>query len=1178
MKGVSKSVWIGPVALLLLLTGSEPAAGQAHRAIILGQVRDTTDAAVPGAEVRVIQKSTGIARSTFTNESGNYEVPGLQPGTYRVEASLTGFKTAIVDDIPITSAKRAEINLKLEIGQLSEQVTVRSEQSLLDSVSADVNTVLNERFLTELPIGQGNATFLFQMVTGADAAGGYGGWGLDVQPQQRAGTGLPRFNGSPSGTAEFTIDGAPNTQRGNAVPGGASAYNLTADMVQEMRVQTNTFDASIGHTGGTTIDLILKSGSKQYHGSGYGYFRQPDWAANSWAANRGGQPRPSTSSYQRWGFNAGGPVWLWPVYTAKEKLFFFYGYERWADLPPGAEAIGASVPRPQHLEGDFSDLLLLGSQYQLYDPLTARRLPNGRIERDPFPGNRIPANRIHPVAKTMQKFWPTPSQSGTVDGRQNLVYNLAPDPRKFWNSTLRIDYDLNPSHRLYGKFLYSKNPSAQWRLFTNDDVSIWRSEEKVPSLSVTDVWTVSPSFVADFRGSVMRHSQETIPHLGGLAWSDLKLGVEKYIDNNSLGFPSMPISGYDRLAHLPGSYVGFQNFAPGASISEIRSGAAHFSKLFHSHSFKFGADIRGYFYNVRRDDPLSVTFNGSMTRGPLDNSPLAPHGAALADFLLGMYSSSVITRSADPANYSGYQAFYFNDDWKITPKLTLSLGARYEREGPATERYNRNVSRFAVDVENPISPQVAANYALNPIPEIPISQFRVRGGLVFAGGSEPREAYDSDNNNLAPRLGVAYQLNSETVLRAGYGIYHIPYGQRFFATEFSVPGFDQNTVSVPSLDGGLTFSNSLENLFPNGVAEPVGAADGLRTFLGQGFNIPTALRNLPNAYNQRWLFSIQRRFGDDFKFEARYVGNKTIKMPVARDLNATPIQYLSTSPERDQTVIDRLTQNVPNPFLGVPGVMGALGTSTVISRAALLSSYSGFTNVSVQEPQGWSTYHALQLELERRMTGGLMFRTSYTWAKTMDALGFLNAGDPMPETVISANDRPHIWRLLGLWELPFGPGKPFGSSAGPVLGRIIGGWQIQGVSFIQSGVPVSWGNVLFRGDIKDIPVDELRPERMFNTAGFETAAAQQLALNVRTFSTRLAGVRLSTAPNTDLSLIKNVTIREGITFQFRAEAYNVWNQHAFTGNPNTTPTSTAFGTVTTSSPPRAVQLGAKLNF
>jgi hypothetical protein len=196
----------------------------------------------------------------------------------------------------------------------------------------------------------------------------------------------------------------------------------------------------------------------------------------------------------------------------------------------------------------------------------------------------------------------------------------------------------------------------------------------------------------------------------------------------------------------------------------------------------------------------------------------------------------------------------------------------------------------------------------------------------------------------------------------------------------------------------------------------------------------------------------------------------------------------------------------------------------------------------------------------------------------MDALALLNAGDPLPEKVISANDRPHIWRLVGLWELPFGPGKPIGTNVGPVLGRILGGWQLQGVSFIQSGVPVTWGNVLFRGNIKEIAVDELRSERMFNAAGFETAAARQLAFNVRSFPSRLSSVRLSTAPNTDLSLIKNVTIREGVAFQFRAEAYNVWNQHAFTANPNTTPTSTAFGTVTTSSPPRALQLGVKLNF
>ncbi|MEO7649521.1 MAG: hypothetical protein ABIZ80_03570, partial [Bryobacteraceae bacterium] len=420
--------------------------------------------------------------------------------------------------------------------------------------------------------------------------------------------------------------------------------------------------------------------------------------------------------------------------------------------------------------------------------------------------------------------------------------------------------------------------------------------------------------------------------------------------------------------------------------------------------------------------------------------------------------------------------------------------------------------------------------------------------------------------NFMPRIGLAYQLDRNTVVRAGYGIYFVPYGQRFLAAEGAVPGFDTNTISIASPDG-VRFNRTLDNIFPDGLAAAAGSSGGLSTFLGQGATIP-AYRNNPNGYNQRWQLSVQRRIGGVYVLEARYVGNRTIKMPLARSRNALPIEYLSRSPERDQPRIDYLTTRVNNPFFGIPGVAGNLSSASQVGYSDLLTPFPQFTNITVQEPQGWSTYHALQVEFQRRYSNGLSFQTGYTFAKTMDGLSFLNAADPRPEKVISELDRPHIWRLLGQYELPFARRNP-----------ILGGWRMQGITFFQSGNPINFGNVIYRGDIHAIRTEGQTPDRLFNVdAGFERNSALQLQSNLRTFPSRLAGVRMGNAWNTDFSVIKSVKVKERFEGQFRAEAYNLFNQHFIQGAVDTSPVSRTFGSSVAASGPRTLQLGLKVVF
>ena len=495
---------------------------------------------------------------------------------------------------------------------------------------------------------------------------------------------------------------------------------------------------------------------------------------------------------------------------------------------------------------------------------------------------------------------------------------------------------------------------------------------------------------------------------------------------------------------------------------------------------------------------------------------------------------------------------------------------------------------FAFDVDNPIAAQAKAAYALNPIPEIPVSQFEVKGGILFAGKDTPRAVYDTDKNNFAPRIGLAYQIGSSTVLRAGYGIFYIPYNQRFYAAAGSVPGFDTNTFSFASLDGGLTFPNTLQDLFSTGLATPIGSSLGLRTFLGQAFSLPQLPRAKPNAYSQRWQFGVQHVFANSYKLEVRYVGNRTLKMPIAKNINAVPNRYLSSSPERDQATINRLSRLVPNPFVGIPGVEGNLGTNTLISAATLLQPFPEFSGITMQLNQGRTWYDALQIEFEKRLSHGLTFQTSYTFSKTIDQLGYLNPADEIPERVVGYQTRPHMWRLMGIYEFPFGRGKAFGSNLAPAWDWLIGGWQAQGITYVQSGTPIPFQNSIYRGDIKNLAVDDPVRERLFNTDGFERDPAKQLASNVRNFPSRFAGVRYPHFSTTDFSLIKGFRVTEQFKLEIRAEAYNVFNDHFYNDNAgyaygvpsaaDTNPLSQNFGATQVASIGRVIQGVLRLTF
>jgi hypothetical protein len=507
--------------------------------------------------------------------------------------------------------------------------------------------------------------------------------------------------------------------------------------------------------------------------------------------------------------------------------------------------------------------------------------------------------------------------------------------------------------------------------------------------------------------------------------------------------------------------------------------------------------------------------------------------------------------------------------------LTLNLGIRYEYESPTTERYNRSVSGFDPNAPLPIAAQSVANYANSPIPEIPASQFRVQGGLQFAGvGGQPTQLWQPDRNNFLPRFGFAYDAGRKTVIRGGYGIYFGDGGVRYASSNQS--GFALSNTLTPSVDGGLTFLSTLANPFPNGIIQtPLGSQLGPMTFAGQSITYFNQKRATP--YTQRWQLGFQHELPFRTLLDISYAGNRATNLDVTRNLDSLPLQYLSTSPVRDNNTINNLSANVPNPFYPMLPV-GSL-SGTLVPRSQLLLPYPQFSAVNTSTNDGYSWYHSLQVGVERRMANGFTAQLAYTRSKWMQATSYRNGADPTPERVISNLDFPNTLNLSSIYELPLGKGKRFQPGTSKLLNYVFGRWQLEGVIRYQSGSPLGFGDaIILDGNNITLPGDQRSISRWFNVDAFNRVNSAQLSQNLVNLSSRFSYVRSGTLHQVDLSALKKFTVHERLDFEFRVEFLNAFNA-VYLAAPNTTPTSSAFGTVTSENgAPRNVILNLRARF
>jgi hypothetical protein len=1168
--------------LVFCLLAVIPAYGQESRGAIVGQVTDQEGSVIPGARLVVTNLETSQSIKLLSNERGNYLAPLLQVGQYRIEVDYPGFRRYIRDQIEVRVNDRLQVDVTMELGEVTAMVEVVSGATVMEAADSSLGQVVDSRRVAELPIAHGNPYQLIALAPGTS----FDGDAKLNRPYEPTHIVSYAISGTRAGASDITLDGVANTALGSNGAVSAS-YVPPADAVAEFKVQTAPFDAKAGQGSGGVVNISLKAGTNHAHGSAYYTKMAPEMMANDFFVNRATLP-PTDFTYNRWGGSLAGPVMLPRLRDPENRTFFLWAYEGLTDTRPRAPDGAITVPTRLERTGDFSELLALGSQYRIFNPFTRRAVPGGHYQADPFPDNLIPPSLINGVAEKVLGYVPLPNDDGTTaDHMSNYpAAGSEPESTHYYNHVGRLDHTLSDSHRFYLRGDVYKRKSLAKDYFhsraTGQDQQFLSR-----GASADDVYMISPSLVLNLRYGYNRYVRQTKPKYGrGLDLTTL--GFPAYLDGaispDDREFPVFTISGM----------FSTNNIGEDRNM-DTHSFVAAFTKGSGNHSLEFGHEFRAYRHDrfiISSTQSGLYNFDETYTRGPQENSAAAPTGQAFASFLLGLPEPkrSAIARNTSFAEQSTAWMFYVQDRWRVTKKLNITLGLRYELEGPMTERYNRSVRGFdprALLPQNDAARAAyTAIYAGAPTPELPPAKFELRGGLTFAGvGGQPRALWERIGTNFMPRIGFAYSLGAKTVLRSGYGSFFTPLGVR--RGDVYQNGFSRSTPMVVTKNN-LDFTASLSDPFPGGILEPLGAAGGILTDIGNNISFFNTRPKAP--YVQRWQLSLQREILRDTVLDVGYVGDRGTRLETETmgltaisagvSVDPVPVQYLSRSPIRDAgnaAVGNYLGANLPNPFFGLPD-MGTLSTANTITRETLLKPYPQFGTMTTSNNAGYSWYHALQARIERRYAGGLTLGAAYTWSKFMEGVTYLNPGDPRPAESLSGQDHKHLISVSSIYEVPLGRGRRFFSRAGAHLDRLINGWQLQGIYSYQTGSPLLWLDTTMLAPGAGSGLSGRNVDRWFDTSAFLTDSTLKPQRHYRTWPLRFGNYRADATNNWDLSVIKKLSITERVTAQLRGEFLNTFNHPRFKA-PNMDPYSRAFGQISdTSAYPRQIQAGVKLSF
>jgi hypothetical protein len=1147
---------------------SSAAFAQTFQGTLRGRVVDPNGSATAGARLTLTDNGTQVARSTVTNDQGEYTFASVRPSTYVLAVEAAGFKKLEQHGLSIGTQAAVTLDLELELGQVSEEVTVTSEAPPLQTADASTGQLIEGQKITDLPL-LGRNPFLTGKLAQAVV---FTGNPQFTRMQDQNGNSQVSIAGGPLRTNNYLVDGisiADSNNRAVILP--------SPEAVQELKVQASTYDAEVGRTGGGSFNTLLRSGTNSLHGSAVGHIRETDWLANNFFANRAGQPI-ADQPYRDWAFSLGGPIVIPKVYNGRNRTFFFASDESYRQQSGSTTVL--SVPTALERIGDFSQSFTkAGTSQVVYDP-SSTNLTTGA--RTPFPGNKIPASQLNSIGVALASYYPLPNAATPYYQASN--YNFTGSyPNRGDQRTFKVDHDFTTWFRASASYIHQKTfeTDAPLDVFPNaaSPQQALCCDRKIDATQANATITPNPTTVIAVRWGFNRFYTRATQNSAGFDLGTLGFSPSLAAITPNPAFPAITLGSAVNACAAPSANADFANFGGGCANQDVyysRSFNVTASKFLGKHSVKAGFDFRTlHDFGTPAAGPTSLGFTDVFTRAT-PQAATAGTGSDLATLLLGYPTSgqmSVVTSFDDSIRY---YAGFVQDDYRITPKLTLNVGIRLEYESGIREQSNKLVSGFNPTVPNPLQQAV--------------SGLQIPGQVEYAGvNGNPTQTGDALSVKYAPRFGFAYSVDSKTVVRGGYGIFWAP---TFFNFQNAI-GYSQTTPIVASTNGNFTPATSLSNPYPSGLLQPTGNSLGGLSGIGQPVTVfsPSAQSA---GYVQEYSLEVQRELPAGFVITVGALGSHSLHLLE----NGQNIDQLNPS---YFPLGSALTQSVANPLYGNGGV-GSVGTAKVAASQLLLP-FPQYTSLALSNSDaGSARYYSFYFRAQRRFANGLSLLASYTWSRSMDNItgvslagasqiaaqaGAQNAYNLNGEWSLSTQDAPNRFTTAISYELPFGRGKPWLNSNRKILNYAVGGWSVNAFSVIQSGYPLLItqpnNNSVIGATYQRPNATGIDPETPGSTdqrinAWLNPAAFSQAARFTFGNTSRFIDARGPGLFNWDLSVFKSFSVTERINAQFRAEAFNATNTVYF-GNPNTTFTSPTFGVITSQiNSPRLIQLGVRVTF
>ena len=1170
-----------------------PCFAQLDRGAITGTVTDSSGAVVPGAKIAIRNLATNVKYQSATTGSGDYNAVNLPAGSYEVTFEANGLKTLVRSNIAVAVSETVRVDASLPVGASKDTVTVTSEASPLQTDSPVVGVVLQNRVVNELPLNFGSG--------GRDVEN----FAIQLAPGVAGSASGTEILGTPQFSKEVLVDGATSTGYRS---GDAYQQSPSPEAVQEFKVETTGMSAEYGRTAGGLFNFVMKSGQNQVHGSALFELRNEDLDANTFLGNFNHTPK-SRDRQLDGGGSFGGPVWIPKVYNGKDRTFFYFALERFYTSGGGASTPNEMLPPPSWIAGDMSNMLTsqsvgkdaLGNNVlrgAIYDPLTTQTV-NGTLVRNMFPGNVIPQNRISKVSQQvlgiMAKDYPA-----TVPGPNgdyllpNNAYGAYNTWQRFTQLSVKGDHNISSRNHLSGSILRTTQPQYQANA---SGVHVWANLPDGGPFSSAIVKPVDTHLARiahdyTFTPTVLNHLSVYFNRVTN-SIHNLHEGQPNPLTIPGTSNTSVPVinwSGGDRYS--------LTNLGQDKASDSVRSITYGYSDTLSwvrgRHTLKFGAEWRVYKLNyIRQPDAGTFGFSSNETGLP----GLTQYtGNPFASFLLGnVDSASVSITTPTLATYRSLGVFT-QDDFRVNSRLTLNMGLRWDYNPTQTEEHNRMFS---------FSPTTT-----DPATGLP-------GALTFAGNCQgcigSSNFVQQHHHNFGPRLGFAYQVAPKTVIRSAYGV--------FFADRAPNDYYGDPSCSVGCSGWGWGVSNVVNN--PGNLAPAFNwdnGYPGVATYTtpnpSQADNKSGALYWPSNSgrlgYTQSWNFNIQRDLPFSMVLDAGYVGTKGTALMAngLGVLNQLPPSALVLGSLLTSTVTSQAALPASAVALGARYPFGTTGKSIPVwqTLTPFPQLLNGATVGAWNAPLGFSTYNALQVQLNKRFSRGLSWLANYTLSKSLaNVTNTYSGGTGTPmiaynlslQKAIVSYDQTHVVKIGLTYELPVGRGKALAPHMHPVLNAMLGGWKIQYIGNYNSGTPLSFaansaasgtnvgGNraLLTNGDAGlGVPFST----SSFNAALLQVSNTTNQYLNTQfikqpapytygTAAANVAQIRGLWGRSENIALQKNWTVKERVRFQLRAEALNGFNRHTL-GGISTNPNSTTFGDVTSVSGNRTMQLGTRIDF